>query len=279
MSIVIRTRDQYEQYLELYSIHTHDYKKNICTSLDQTEVINLELYCAVCNKTTSYSIDKMQSHSYEPNYRERVFCSSCKLNSRWRAIIETYEFLYGKSRTQIYIAEASTLLFHTFVSKFGQFASIYGSEFLGANIIPGEIQNGIRHEDLQDLSFPDKKFDLVITNDVLEHVANLDEVLWEIVRVLKPGGRHLFTIPFYSQLEHSRIRAKILNGNIVHVLEPTYHANPIDKGGGSLVYTDFGWDILERLVQVGFSDAFVFPYQQTCAGHIGGNEIAFMAIR
>jgi len=44
-----------------------------------------------------------------------------------------------------------------------------------------EIKNG-------SLDFPDHYFDLVISNQVLEHIKDLDKVLFEVNRVLKPGG-------------------------------------------------------------------------------------------
>ena len=56
-------------------------------------------------------------------------------------------------------------------------------------------QKGLRRENLERLSFADNSFDLVITADVLEHVGDLKAALFEIARVLKPGGRHVFTVP------------------------------------------------------------------------------------
>ena len=44
--------------------------------------------------------------------------------------------------------------------------------------------------------FADASFDSVLCNQVLEHVFNPDEFLGEIVRVLKPGGKLLLTVPF-----------------------------------------------------------------------------------
>jgi SAM-dependent methyltransferase len=46
------------------------------------------------------------------------------------------------------------------------------------------------------LPFPDASFDAVISFEVFEHVFNLDEILDDIRRVLKPGGKLLFSIPF-----------------------------------------------------------------------------------
>jgi SAM-dependent methyltransferase len=45
------------------------------------------------------------------------------------------------------------------------------------------------------LDFPDDSFDLVTAIEVLEHVAELDQALAEIRRVLRPGGRFGFTTP------------------------------------------------------------------------------------
>ncbi|MEL7280952.1 MAG: bifunctional 2-polyprenyl-6-hydroxyphenol methylase/3-demethylubiquinol 3-O-methyltransferase UbiG [Pseudomonadota bacterium] len=44
----------------------------------------------------------------------------------------------------------------------------------------------------EDLPYEDNSFDVVVCVDVLEHVADLDQVLREVKRVLAPGGRFLF---------------------------------------------------------------------------------------
>ena len=45
------------------------------------------------------------------------------------------------------------------------------------------------------IPFPDASFDLIVNNQVLEHVLDLDRVLSEFARVLKPGGRVLSLFP------------------------------------------------------------------------------------
>ncbi len=45
------------------------------------------------------------------------------------------------------------------------------------------------------IPFPDQYFDIVVNNQVIEHVANLDIVLAEMKRVLKPGGMVLSLFP------------------------------------------------------------------------------------
>jgi SAM-dependent methyltransferase len=45
------------------------------------------------------------------------------------------------------------------------------------------------------IDFPDATFDVVVNNQVFEHVDDLDAVLAEIRRVLKPGGKVLSLFP------------------------------------------------------------------------------------
>jgi SAM-dependent methyltransferase len=46
------------------------------------------------------------------------------------------------------------------------------------------------------LPFADGSFDSVVSFEVLEHIFNINEILSEVSRVLKPGGRFLLSIPF-----------------------------------------------------------------------------------
>jgi SAM-dependent methyltransferase len=56
------------------------------------------------------------------------------------------------------------------------------------NRIIRKIENG-------KIPFEDASFDLVINNQVFEHVEDLDAVLAEVARVLKPGGQVLSLFP------------------------------------------------------------------------------------
>lgn len=49
--------------------------------------------------------------------------------------------------------------------------------------------------DARDLPFADGEFDLVVCYDVLEHIVEDDQVVAEIARVLRPGGRALIAVP------------------------------------------------------------------------------------
>ncbi|WP_185973711.1 class I SAM-dependent methyltransferase [Ferrovibrio terrae] len=61
---------------------------------------------------------------------------------------------------------------------------------------PVLLENGtIRRMEGDRIPFEDESFDLIVNNQVLEHVPDLDLVLQEMARVLKPGGRVLSLFP------------------------------------------------------------------------------------
>jgi 2-polyprenyl-6-hydroxyphenyl methylase/3-demethylubiquinone-9 3-methyltransferase len=79
-----------------------------------------------------------------------------------------------------------------------------GAKVIGVDVSRGAVGIASRHAANQgleirylvasgeDLPLPDASVDCVVCVDVLEHVFNLDQVLDEIRRVLRPGGVFLF---------------------------------------------------------------------------------------
>jgi len=79
---------------------------------------------------------------------------------------------------------------------------IFGAEafYEGSNIRPDIEASGLFGTTIREikngrLDFPDDFFDVVVSNQVFEHVTDLDAVLGEILRVLKPGGVTLNLFP------------------------------------------------------------------------------------
>ena len=56
------------------------------------------------------------------------------------------------------------------------------------------------------IPFPDASFDLVVSNQVFEHVEDLGAVLEEIARVLKPGGHLLALFPTFDTVREGHCR-------------------------------------------------------------------------
>lgn len=106
----------------------------------------------------------------------------------------------------------------------------------------GTVRDGVRSETLEHLTLEDNCFDLVITQDVFEHVLRPDLAFAEISRVLVPGGAHVFSVPIYQRPATVVRAVPTADGSVEHVLEPKFHKDPVDPRG-ALVAREWGFDI------------------------------------
>jgi SAM-dependent methyltransferase len=106
------------------------------------------------------------------------------------------------------------------------------------NTPAGAWRDGARSEDLRALTLADACVDIVVTQDVFEHVVDPTTAFREIARVLRPGGAHVCTVPIYSR-ERTVVR---VSDDGVDVMEREYHGNPIGDGR-SLVVREWGDDV------------------------------------
>ncbi len=68
--------------------------------------------------------------------------------------------------------------------------------------------------------FTDGSFDSVLANEVLEHVFNPEEFMAEIVRVLRPGGKLVMTVPFvWDEHEQPVDYARYTSFGLRHLVE------------------------------------------------------------
>ncbi|MDD3242506.1 MAG: glycoside hydrolase family 99-like domain-containing protein [Eubacteriales bacterium] len=109
---------------------------------------------------------------------------------------------------------------------------------------PGQYENGVQCNDLQALTFPDAFCDILITEDVLEHVQNVNAALGEIKRVLKPGGLFLFTVPLQ---ESQPTKARPAD-------HPYHHVDPLRPQGIPVLW-DWGSDLPQILAEHGLQAA------------------------
>ena len=100
----------------------------------------------------------------------------------------------------------------------------------------------------------------------------------EFYRVLKRGGRHIFTVPFNSEAFVDERRAELIDGKVNHILGPMYHMNPVDQENGALVYNIFSLEMLTRMSAIGVKPAMLHMYAPE-AGIIGPNALVFEAIK
>ena len=109
----------------------------------------------------------------------------------------------------------------------------------------GKTIRGFRNENLEMMTFEDESFDLVVTQDVVEHLYEPASAFREIARTLKPGGAHIFTVPLINHFKSTQRWAKLGDdGKPIFLYEPEYHGNPIDPLG-SPVTMHWGYDIVD----------------------------------
>lgn len=246
-------------------------------------------YCSACERVTQMQMSWMfggwsdTNLSVNPAWTETFICRKCGLNSRMRAVVDFLKtFCDLKNVRHAYVAEQVTP-FYRFLKKL--IPALVGSEYCGPGFRSGDrvfnwrYLQRIRHEDLTCLSFASNEFDLVITLDVFEHIPDYRQSFVEIYRVLRAGSWLVFTIPFFYELETTRIRASVnSDGSITHHLPPEIHGNPVsDKG--TLCFQNFGWDILDDLRTAGFADAWASLYWGPWQGHLGYPFFVFAAAK
>ncbi|MGZ0786609.1 class I SAM-dependent methyltransferase [Pseudomonas saponiphila] len=109
--------------------------------------------------------------------------------------------------------------------------------------------------DMIDLDIESESFDLVIHSDTLEHIANPERALSECYRVLRNGGKCIFTVPIVvDRLSRSRVG-----------LPPSYHGRPGIPAADQVVYTEFGADAWKTVLGAGFMSCEIFSFEYPAA--------------
>jgi SAM-dependent methyltransferase len=260
----------------------------VCSSATWLEktMIRLKLggvaRCPVCGSLTLIT-------DVNGNLRESCKCLRCKSTNRQRQIAHVVCDAVGRMKggrmsslgdvarldgLSVYNTEAGRQI-HDQLSKMKGYIC---SEYFGKEYRSGDIVNGIMHQDLTHLSFDDESVDLVISSDVLEHIPYPYKAHKEVYRVLKPGGRHVFTVPFYQAAFLDEPRTLIdIRGNTVLIKDAVYHGDPI-RSEGALVHRIFSLEMLVKLAKIGFKTNMYKIYKPSL-GIVGSNALVFEAAK
>jgi SAM-dependent methyltransferase len=239
--------------------------------------------CVACGYDTTFAFnswtipDEMHAFWAEPSVsraytrRESTFCRFCCSNGRVRRIAEVLVDLYGPrgcgsfaelvedpAFRELDVAEINTIgslgSLHALLRRLPRLAF---SDYRGPDRL-GEVIDGTRNEDICRLTYPDAAFDIVLSSDTLEHVPDFRAALAETRRVLRPGGRHIFTVPVLWMRATTEARARIGDdGEIEHLMPALYHGRGsgayryIPVGVDMLAFTEFGRDIVDYVREAG----------------------------
>lgn len=268
---VIRTPADFDEAIDQFPDRSA-YEEMLERGYAHVDEFRFPAICQVCGGPSALVVDHQFSEPGRLNFRERFACPGCQLNSRQRFVahLVSTEVARRGGRPRVYLHEQITSFYDW--AKRSLVAEVAGSEYLGPDVDAGAVIDGIRHEDALALTFADASFDLIISQEVFEHVPSIERAIDETVRVLAPGGRLLLSVPFNRGAADTVQRARIVDGQLEHLLEPAYHGNPLSDDG-SLVFYDYGWDLLDMLRAQGLTDVSIVGVWSALYGYFGDGLI------
>lgn len=173
------------------------------------------------------------------NRQQGLFCVKCRVNLRAMALAKAimtcfnyqglfYHFANSSIANDISVLEVNTA---------GQLTKFLSN-------IDGHTLIQYPEVDMMSLNYPENSFQMVIHSDTLEHIEYPVAGLKECQRVLKPGGFCCFTVPILvSKLSVNR-----------RGMPPSYHGMNGEARDDYLVWTEFGSDIWQYVLESGFSE-------------------------
>ena len=231
------------------------YERSLASGEDS---IHRDGTCAPCLRTARFISltaggEALADGRRLPNWREQLVCDcEDRLDSRSRALLHFLEAETGLRRWSR-------------VLQFGPPGPAARRIAAAAGSVTGIARLGFARGGYR-LEAADAAFHLVVSTDYLHRVPPLDPALAELRRVLVPGGRCVFTIPFRERSARTLSRLDglpLLAGRL-----------PTEAGGE---VHDIGWDILGRLRAARFTDARAHCYWSDELGYLGAGGMIFSA--
>ncbi len=279
--IRLNSRAEYLAHLEASEAIRAERKAEESSLVQNSELFTVRGYCYVCGRARDFAVrftaDERKTNAV-PNWREHLFCRSCRLNARLRACFHLFESGGASGWSEsIYLPEQRSPFYSLLRSRF---PSATGSEFLGPRFKAGQRNwRGGRHEDLSALSFNAETFSAILCFEVLEHIPDYLAAVRECFRCLKTPGLFMFTSPFILTSERNVTRARRReDGSVEHLLPPEYHTDPFGKRP-ILCFHHFGWELLRQMAEIGFRDVHGVLYWSRHFGYLGQESVVFFAYK
>lgn len=217
-----------------------DFSKNndIQNKKDNNLIKMRQGYCPCCDSSVKFS-------SKQTWLRDHYLCSNCGCIPRERLLTYVIEqMLPNWKELSIHESSPATRGASDKLRK-------NCKNYIASHYYPNskeEYVNSYKNIDLHHQNFEDESFDLVVTQDVFEHLPYPELAIKEIARTLKKGGYFISTVPLVNKFNPTQQWAELVDGEVKFFYAPDYHGNPIDPKG-SPVFWHYGYDIASKFIE------------------------------
>lgn len=200
--------------------------------------------CPICETESSFVAERADdiSERYIGGWlRGALRCTRCNSAPRERALAIALNKIAPRWR-ELAIHETSPS--GPFSAKLRRECASFTATQYDTTRPLGEIppNSDWRNENLEEQTFADESFDIVLAQDVFEHLFHPGKAAREIARTLRPGGFCLLTVPVVNPWGETKQRAVRQDNTVMHLLPEQYHGNPVGDGR-SLVTIDWSYEI------------------------------------
>lgn len=237
-------------------------------------------FCNLCGRITVFTVK-------DPNFREHMPCARCRSVNRYRQIVAVLlRQALGDRASRfasirdlprhlvVWNTETTRALHKKLAAHLG--ATYTASEYVEPGLKSGTVVDGVLHVDMQRTHFADESIDYVLSSDVMEHIPFYLDALRETYRILRFGGAHIFTAPFYHHRFTVERRAVMReDGSLDHRLKPWFHGDPL-RPEGVLCYNVFAPELLVELERIGY-EVQLLRVHDPVLGVLGNNGFIIVA--
>lgn len=243
-----RSKAEFDDFRQLHQSSLDNRHLHQLSLATRDKIFECPGTCAACLCPTGFHSavngESLSDGRRMPNWREEQKCGCPhRLNNRQRAVLHLAQAcgLMGWMKTLLLGAPADfTLAWQARAPALTQLPRFH---FTG----------GKAH-----LAAESASCHFAVSQDEFQDIEPLQSALAELARVLLPGGRLIFTIPFHVDLA-------------VSLQTP----GPALRAGANKL----GWDLLDQLKAAGFSDAEALLYWSEEMGYLGNMNFVFLAVR
>lgn len=260
-SVRLRSEAEFADYERLHEPVLADrylYERSLASSAPSFTMAGT---CQACRLPTTFVAttdggEHLGDGRRVPNWRETLTSGCCGQTSRLRAMLhflETVAELRPWCRLLVFGDTSSAdalLMARARQARWIQRLSVVGTGRTPRYRMPAESASA----------------ELVLSPDHLSKVPPLDAAISESHRVLVPGGRFVFTVPFYFRAAKT----------VSRIVRPPRSGMPPPTLAGGDVHA-IGWDILDRIRLAGFADAAAHTYWTEELGYLGAHNMIFVA--